>query len=118
MVNDAQQKPIATQSFMSQPFARRGNTSHVTRKMNMLSNIPLTGSAVSSPTNLVSTYSLNPPLSIATGMKHIQTINDFNSRIISGMRMNCHKISIYQAGFVIFHPVFLEFMQNMAKNGL
>lgn len=86
--------------------------------MNMLSNIPLTGIAISSPTSLTSTYSLNPPLSIATGMKHIQTINDFNSRIISGMRMNCHKISVYQTEFAIFHPVFPEFMQNMAKNGL
>ena len=32
--------------------------------------------------------------------------------------MNCHKISVYQAGFVIFHPIFPDFMQNMTKNGL
>lgn len=117
-VNNAQQKPIAQQSFMPQSFARRGSNNHVIRKMNTLSNIPLTGKAVFFPTSLTSTYSRNPPLSIATGMKHIQTISDFNSRIISGMRMNCHKISVYQAGFVIFHPIFPEFVQNMLKNGL
>ena len=103
---------------MPHPFARRGSNNHVTRKMNTLSNIPLTGKAVSSPTSLTSTYSRNPPLSIATGMKHIQTISDFNSRMISGMRMNCHKISVYQTGFVFFHPIFPEFMRNMSKNEL
>ena len=84
----------------------------------MLSNIPLMGNAVSSPISPTSTYSRNPPLSIATGIKHIQTINDFNSHIIFGMRVNNHKISTYQTGFVIFRYIFPDFMQNMAKNGL
>ena len=106
-VNNVQQIPIIRQSFMSQSFAKRGSINHVIRKMNTLSNIPLMGNAVSSPTSLTSTYSRNPPLSIATGMKHIQTVNDFNSRIISGMRMNSYKISVYQVEFVVFILFFL-----------
>lgn len=104
-VNNTQQPPIIRQSFMPQPFTNRGSISHVIKKMNMLSNIPLTSSAVSSPKSLTSTYSRNPPLSIARGMKHIHTINDFNRRIIFGMRINCDKISIFLAEFVIFHSV-------------
>ena len=83
IVRTPQHIPIIQQSLKVRAFIIRGNSNHVIRKIHTLNIIPLTGNAHFSPRIFVNTYSLNPPLRIATGIKHSQTMSDFRMFILS-----------------------------------
>ena len=83
IVRTPQHIPISQQSLKVRAFIIRGNSNHVIRKIHTLNIIPLTGNAHFSPRIFVNTYSLNPPLRIATGIKHSQTMSDFRMFILS-----------------------------------
>ena len=89
--------PIRRESLDESAFTVRGSRSQVIRNMQALRIIPLKGSAHFSPNALASTCSRNPPLRIATGMKHTHTSRDF-SIFIESLCIFCPDSDVWQAG--------------------
>ena len=86
MVRKLQHIPISQRSLTVHTLTIRGNSSQVVRKIHILNVIPLTGNAHSSPITLTNMYSRNPPLRIATGIKHNQIMRDFKIFMIIGLQ--------------------------------